>query len=213
MANNYTQFSFEIENVTPEEHAWLKTEHSNKPESDDDYASYAYNFVLAGDGTDAYFYVQESGDVEEVANFVMRFLAKFRPTEKVGFEWAEWCSKARPGEFGGGAVLVSATAVAYETTRQMLERLRVNGQEALVREGHPGDTDYVLANTSSGNSVWIRVRDIAAHLVVTDEGLVVDLFTERLDEEGNEQMSDESVGSTYAFFGEGTDPDDEPEAA
>ena len=201
MANNYTQFSFVIEDITPDEATWLKTEYAKEVADEDLYLG----FELTVDGTKAYLYTEESGDVESTATFVSQFLATFRPKATVGFEWADWCSKARPGEFGGGAALVSATTVAYETTCQMLERLRVNGQEALVREGPPGGGDYVLANTASGNSVWIKVRDTAAHLVVTDEGLVVDLFTAPLDEEGNEQISDEAVGSTYAFFGEGQD--------
>lgn len=48
------------------------------------------------------------GNVETLIEFLRAYLAKFDPKGKVGFEYANTCSSARPGEFGGGAVVVKA---------------------------------------------------------------------------------------------------------
>lgn len=53
-------------------------------------------------------YAEEAGQPEHVAAVLEAFLQKFRPTGVITFSWAYTCSKLRPGEFGGGAALVTA---------------------------------------------------------------------------------------------------------
>jgi hypothetical protein len=61
-----------------------------------------------------------SGEPSKGAEFVQLFLATFRPTEAVGFEWAHTCSRPVLGAFGGGAALVTAENVEYLNTATWL---------------------------------------------------------------------------------------------
>jgi hypothetical protein len=206
MANNYTQFSFVLKGVTAEEATWLQHEHASVEEYPDGCGP---EFELAVDGPEAFFYAEENGNVEQAAALVSQFFEKFRPAETLVFEWADWCSKPRPGEFGGGVCLVSATGLVFESTSEAAKRLVRVGPEVLVLDGPIGSNDYTLADTNTGSSFWVSIKDLLVHVHVTDEGVVVDLHSERLDQDGNEEVSDEAIASTCAFFGEGTDPSDE----
>lgn len=55
----------------------------------------------------------ESGDLELVAEFLHRFLKKFRPNQAVTLSWAETCSSMRADEFGGGECLITADWVYW----------------------------------------------------------------------------------------------------
>lgn len=134
MANNYTQFSFAVGNLTPEESSWLTVMHRLLEEDDDN----IYAFAMSIEPPEVVFYAAESGDVEKVANFVRAFLLQFRPLDAVGFEWATWCDKPRPDEFGGGAVLVTATRIEYTGTNEELLRMQAThaGIETNGRQKH-----------------------------------------------------------------------------
>ena len=141
MANNYQQYSFAITNLTPEEQEWVKTLNEINDYDDDGFASdslydgepwYSYAVLESpggryvggkwqeSDTKDLWIYYDESGNVQGVAEYVQEFLAKFRPDEAIGFEWADWCSKPRLDEFGGGAVFITATDVQYMSTGEWL---------------------------------------------------------------------------------------------
>ena len=96
MANNYTQFSFLIGDITPEEKVWCETQVDENIEVDDDDDRWGFSIEI--DGTDLVIFAEENGNVEHTATFVQAFLKKFRPKEVVCFSWAETCSKMRPGE-------------------------------------------------------------------------------------------------------------------
>jgi len=55
----------------------------------------------------------EGGDLELVAEFLHRFLKKFRPKQAVILSWAETCSSMRADEFGGGECLITADWVYW----------------------------------------------------------------------------------------------------
>lgn len=50
---------------------------------------------------------------ELVASFVHHLLKKFNLNQVVVITWAEYCSKPRPDEFGGGAVFVCKNAIDF----------------------------------------------------------------------------------------------------
>lgn len=58
----------------------------------------------------------EYGHLENAANIFQAFLKKFSPDRYFKIEWASTCSKFRPGEFGGGAVFVTADNVEWNST-------------------------------------------------------------------------------------------------
>jgi len=131
MANNYLQFSEMIENLTPDEKEWVQMtlfhelgEVGNEkadeafldalglgtPTGMDDPEGWPdFNWdIVDRDGVHLWIYAEESGDIDHVGAFVRSFLAKFRPKEVFKLTWSETCSKLRVGEFGGGALFVTA---------------------------------------------------------------------------------------------------------
>jgi hypothetical protein len=132
MANNYTQFSFCISDLTPAEASWLKEEYA-KVDEDNDY--YMNRFALKVDGETAYLYAEDNCDLDRVVAFVQAFLKTHRPDSSIGFEWAETCSKPRPGEFGGGAILVTATTDEWMSTGEALDILRSQSDRRVAAHG------------------------------------------------------------------------------
>jgi hypothetical protein len=66
-------------------------------------------------GRHLWIYAEEGGDVERVAHLVQKFLKKFRPEECWSLSYATTCSKPRVGEFGGGAVFVTAADIKWQS--------------------------------------------------------------------------------------------------
>jgi hypothetical protein len=67
-------------------------------------------------GRHLWIYAEEGGDVERVAHLVQKFLKKFRPDECWSLSYSTTCSKPRVGEFGGGAVFVTANDIKWQST-------------------------------------------------------------------------------------------------
>lgn len=63
-----------------------------------------------------FFYSDSYGNPDLVAELIRAFLAKFRPKECLAFEYAFTCDKPRPGNFGGGAFLVTAENITQFST-------------------------------------------------------------------------------------------------
>jgi hypothetical protein len=141
MANNYLQFSFAIPNITGDEAAWIReylayaeriADYDNDawsaaikdqvpPAHDPLYASVQDNGSLGfeweiDDEDGLWIYAEESGDPDSAALLVQKFLATHRPNAYVGFEWAATCSKMRLDEFGGGAAIITATEITWNST-------------------------------------------------------------------------------------------------
>jgi hypothetical protein len=66
-----------------------------------------------GWGRHLWLYAEEWGNPDHVAWLIRGFLQKFRPTECWSMTYATTCSRPRVGEFGGGAVFVTAKRVVY----------------------------------------------------------------------------------------------------
>ena len=52
--------------------------------------------------------------IDNVAHLVRKFLGQFRPTECWSLTWSATCTKPRVGEFGGGAVFVTAERIEQQ---------------------------------------------------------------------------------------------------
>lgn len=59
-------------------------------------------------------YAEESADLERVAHLVQQFLKRFRPGDCWSLTYAATCSKPRVGEFGGGAIFVTAAEIKWD---------------------------------------------------------------------------------------------------
>jgi hypothetical protein len=61
-------------------------------------------------------------NLENVAAVVQGFLRKFYPNNSFGLQWASTCSSPRSGEFGGGAMFITAENVRWMSTHSALQR-------------------------------------------------------------------------------------------
>ena len=134
MANNYLQFSFVINNLTPDDRTILEILWELQMESDDlpdlpegsqtlftreelttywgmfggpDVGDRAYDLS----GTDmviredhAWISCEEGSDPAAIVELLQVWLKKTNSPRVIGFTWAETCSRMRIGEFSGGGV-------------------------------------------------------------------------------------------------------------
>ncbi len=77
-----------------------------------------------GWGRHLWLYAEEWGDGGNVAWLVQKFLKKFRPDQCWSLSYAATCSKPRVGEFGGGAVFVTADTIAWQDSGDFIEGQR-----------------------------------------------------------------------------------------
>ena len=113
MADNYVQFSEQITKLTTVEKNWLEnrlTELEEIAENDEAFGCLGFNYEFSGVGDNfaLWFYSDEWAEFTYLEQLIKEFLTKFRPTETFSITWAATCSKPRIGEFGGGAMVISA---------------------------------------------------------------------------------------------------------
>lgn len=113
MANNYTLFSEAIKKPTKRELAWLIKEHKRRNAEDVDRDETMGDFQLFIEAGDAYVISDECGNVDHASDFIQTFLKKFRPDSCFHIEWASTCSLPRAGEFGGGAIFITAKKMTW----------------------------------------------------------------------------------------------------
>ena len=143
MAQNYTQMSLQLKDLTGTQELWLRQlvellqacgeeelwrDHCGSDEPLSEGVLRSAKRVMAGGDADMCYgvgfypneampssltgyagliiYMEESGDLEGLVSALYEFSAYFKLEYPIGFEWANSCSKMRPGEFGGGAVVI-----------------------------------------------------------------------------------------------------------
>jgi hypothetical protein len=144
MANNYTLFSQVIDGVTPEEETWLKEactvpepgeetsevrkklleQYSHHVAYEDNFPMFDWHFGGKGEGRMFFIVSEEDGSIDDIAVVVQEFLAKFRPDNFFQLSWAATCSSPRVGEFGGGAVFVTAKGAKFMSDTEWLRLQR-----------------------------------------------------------------------------------------
>ena len=120
--NCYTLFSTLVaRNLTPAEREWLRAKQAEREnfwaganEADADYwaglEGVAFEVTEAGE---LLVISDEFGSPDAAAGFTQEFLSAFRPAEGIIFEWAHTATKMRPGEFGGGAAVITAAEIRW----------------------------------------------------------------------------------------------------
>lgn len=117
MADYYTQYSAEIDNLTDGEIKWLEVrlkdiEDARADDDDFDQDIDDLGQMELRDRT-IWFYGEESGDPRAVADFVQGFLKQFRPNDSFSMGHTFSCSRPRLDGFGGGAVFVTAERIEH----------------------------------------------------------------------------------------------------
>lgn len=126
MANNYCQFSEMIDEITPEEAAWIRSVLLLDTEDQDQWEELRkllgspnadlefwpdFGWDLENKGTSLWLYSEEGANTENLGLFVKAFLKKFRPEGIFKVTGADWCSKLRVGEFGGWWMVVTSNKI------------------------------------------------------------------------------------------------------
>ena len=119
MANSYLQFSEQLELSTEDEIAWVRRQLDDAPKSERDWElpeddSLGFDWQIFDEPAEARrltLYAEESGDPLAVGRFVQAYLKRFRPEDSFALTYACTCDKPRAGEFGGGAIFVTAKSI------------------------------------------------------------------------------------------------------
>ena len=147
MANNYVQTSIEIPAVTPEEIEWFEKFSEDLEDqnlTDDEMDKWMevrgnpevwpdYDYQVEGDTI--FITSEECGNLDNICTVIQEFLAKFRPNDAIGAEWAFTCSSMRPGEFGGGAAFITAKSIRYVNTSNWLGEERAKWKKRQTKRG------------------------------------------------------------------------------
>ena len=80
------------------------------------------NFELQPDNI-VHVYAQFNGDIEYTTQVLQAYLNHFNLSDVIDFTYASTCSKMRPNEFGGGAVIVSKDEIDNWSTKEILADL------------------------------------------------------------------------------------------
>ena len=115
---------------------------------DNDFESFGFGVAYQGTGKNRYawIYSDEHGDPERVVHLVQKFLKKFCPDQCWSLTYAATCSKPRVGEFGGGAVFITADAICWQDAYDFVEQQRAvfkQNQKPHRRETEHGETTAI----------------------------------------------------------------------
>lgn len=110
MANNYLQFSFMVENVSEEHWEFLKREFA-RVEKLEGYLPFCAEYEDHHESV--WFYSDEYGEPEYVAEVLYNYLAEFSLDKSISFSWASTCSKLRLDEFTGGGCFITKDDVEF----------------------------------------------------------------------------------------------------
>lgn len=143
MANNYTLLAIELPTTESwdEEYDWLlKTtqqfEDYEKPFGHEGGGGWEVTRYENMRGR-IFIHSDDSCDLESLAIMLREYLAKFHPDTILQVEYAFTCSKPRPGEFGGGAFVVSCEDYEFHNAGAWAAELAAEWRGFLT--GHPDE--------------------------------------------------------------------------
>lgn len=142
MADSYTQFSFQLENLTKPQIKWLgkllnmeyTEELQETLESKEDIDMWPnFDHTLSGMDKTLWISSEGEGDCYQAALLVYAFLKKFRPKEVFSFSAAFTCSKLRLDEFGGITYVISKDGIHDTNIAGLIEGALRDGGKARTR--------------------------------------------------------------------------------
>ena len=102
----------------------------DKPDHDAQWDALGFEYGFHEDhdtggwGRHLWLYAEDWGDASNVAWLVQKFLKQFRPDQCWSLTYSATCSKPRVGEFGGGAVFVTADTIQWQNAHDFIEDQR-----------------------------------------------------------------------------------------
>ena len=176
MPNSNMQFSEEIQHLTPVEKQWCETflrrlerlgalDFDYKLEEKEE-GSPSWTLWLHGDETLS----------NTLISFVQRFLAKHRPDRYFSLSYAAACSRPLVGEFGGGAVFITARSAVWWNETAWLDQQIAAFKRSLGEEVPPASALGTVGATAVTSCVyWLIIdtdqpvypfhRELAAYVV------------------------------------------------
>lgn len=136
------------------------------------------------------------GDVSQAADVISWLLRQQGAPSEIDLEWANTCSKSRPGEFGGGAARVLPTRVVWNsnpcTALDFLQAVTDNDAEPTLIPGLGDEYDPTagvrfVAIAGSQGQVGFRC--------IRDDGAVTNIYL--VASSGSEQPGDASTVFLY----------------
>lgn len=124
MSDNYSEYSFLIEDITVDQANWLQDQITNNLEAyntDPDFEIDVDDFGDIEDTADGLWLHSEYGFNDCLAELLKAYLAKFRPDETIIVQWAEYCSSPKLDSFGGGACIITPVEIKYLVTSSWLD--------------------------------------------------------------------------------------------
>jgi len=97
---------------TEEGESWTK-EHPAFTYDDDLWPGFDWSFQQNIRGEHLWLSGDGGSNLEHVADFLHRFIRKFRPNLIFKLTWGEWCDAPRVGEFGGGWLVAHKDGVEW----------------------------------------------------------------------------------------------------
>ena len=136
-------------------------------------------------GRHLWFYTEEWGYPELVAHLVQKFLRQFRAGDCWSLSYAATCEKLRVGDFGGGAVFVTANDIQYFSDGDFREKAREVFEQAKQPDAEPAtERRFVLYDFDTGDLASTRVYDdaqeAAQDAALLDNVMVVGFSLERV---------------------------------
>ena len=110
----------------------------DKPDHDAEWDALGVEYAFHHDedkggwGRHLWLHTEDWGDVSNVVWLVQKFLKTFRPDQCWSLSYSTTCSRPRVGEFGGGAVFVTADTIRWQNAYEFIEEQRTafGGKEA-----------------------------------------------------------------------------------
>lgn len=100
----------------------------------DEECGFSWNFDgVGGKAGSIIIYSEESGTPERLAFLVQKYLKRYNPQGHWGMTWCSRTDAPRIGEFGGGAVLVTANEQYWMNAHNWLEQVKKLVQQTIER--------------------------------------------------------------------------------
>jgi hypothetical protein len=100
---------------------------------DGDPVGFDYDFYDTDQDRSLWLQSSDWGNVYQIAHLMQKFLKAFRPRESWALTYATTCSKPRLGEFGGGAMFVTADRIRWHNAHESIERWQKAHQRRLAK--------------------------------------------------------------------------------
>lgn len=132
MTETYTRWASVLSDLTPDEAVWIA---ANIDRADTAWSNESGKALFTYRWTESsrslLFYSDDDSDLEATGEFLTAFIKLFRPDFVFTIEYAKFCLKTVPGEFGGGVLVASRLGYEVVTTYELAERESMRERELL----------------------------------------------------------------------------------